>query len=98
MTRDEWKAICADMKRRVKRRIVLHCSTGTGEDKDGNIKRVGFTYRLSPIERAIRDLPRKGKYRRNARTAAAKLALETSRYRVSQGAADRLEESGADPQ
>jgi len=94
MTRDEWKAICADMKRRVKRRIVLHCSTGTGEDKDGNINALDSPIGSPPLSEPSETCPAKASYRRNARTAEAKLALETSVIRVSQGAADRLAEGG----
>jgi hypothetical protein len=70
MTRDEWKAICQDMTRRVKRRIMFHVSVAEGFDDKGEYKRAGFTFRLSPVERAIKLATQKGRQRRLARAAA----------------------------
>ena len=73
MTRDEWKAICTDMKQRAARRRMIHVSTAIGQDATGRVKRVGFQYRLTPEARAAKLAPQKGRRRRLAR-AAARLA------------------------
>lgn len=93
MTRDLWRDICRDMKQRVARRNVVHCSTAIGETADGKIKRAGFTYRLSPVERALKELPQKGMFRRRARQFAKLAAAQSSSGGVARPA-DRLDEGG----